>query len=307
MCIVIWKGYENYIDDTTLKNCFSMNPDGAGFALYSEKDGFVFRKGLMTLPEFMDTYSPYNGKNPSNLTKGLIHFRIATHGAVTPENTHPFLVVKDDEPTYKVALAHNGIIAELSKVKDISDTSLFVETVLKPIVNADKYGWMNEGFRILAEKYIGWSKIVIMDSEGNYTILNERQGHWVEGVWFSNYTFEGYSSYLCGMGDSYHGYGGWNNWMDAHKVNATTPTNIIGPTGLVKMSDGSYVSQDVADRIQESSNVATNFRRVYDDDNLDEDTSDFQPPNNLNLLTVGQPLSELQETPTPREERKGII
>lgn len=230
MCIAIYKNYENYVGEQTLKRCFDGNPHGAGFALYNDEMGLVVEKGLMTFQEFMAAYEPFNGKDKKRLTKGAIHFRIATNGGVTKENTHPFVIERPDG--YRLAIVHNGIIAKLSYDKDISDTKLFVETILTPLIANDKYAWMNDGFIKVAQEYIGWSKMVLIDSEGNSIIYNERSGHWVENVWFSNYSYDDY----FGWGNEYD----YQNYMLGSDASSLTENK-----RWIREADGSLWKPDM--------------------------------------------------------------
>ena len=50
--------------------------------------------------------------------------------------------------------------------------------------------WKNPSFIKLVEGTIGSSKFVILDNKENYYIVNESKGKWVDGVWFSNSTYE---------------------------------------------------------------------------------------------------------------------
>ena len=244
MCIAIYKNYQNYVGESTLRKCFDSNPHGAGFALYNDEMGLVVEKGLMTFEAFMKAYEPFNGKNKKRLTKGAIHFRIATNGGVTADNTHPFVIERPDG--YRLAIVHNGIISKLSMDKDISDTKLFVETILKPLIANDKYAWMNDGFITVAQEYIGWSKMVLIDSEGNSIIYNERAGHWVENVWFSNYSYDDY----WGWGAEYgYGYGGVNDYMVGESLTENKRWIKEADGGLWRPEDDLPIRDYTTDRV----------------------------------------------------------
>ena len=42
----------------------------------------------------------------------------------------------------------------------------------------------------LVEKAIGYNKIALLRSDGAMTILNEKSGDWVDGLWFSNDSYK---------------------------------------------------------------------------------------------------------------------
>ena len=127
----------------------------------------------MEFEKFWEEYS----KVQDNHTM-LIHFRIATHGKVELSNCHPFKL------NNKMAIIHNGIISGYgSKTENLSDTKDFINKV---IGNITYKIWKNPSFRELVGMGIGSSKLVILDNEERYYIINEDKGEWVNGVWFSN-------------------------------------------------------------------------------------------------------------------------
>lgn len=175
MCITIWKPENITLYDETLKNCWEANPDGAGF-MYAEKGKVIVVKGLMTYQAFLDAYKPHEQR------AAVLHFRISTHGKVDEANTHPFQV------TETLGLTHNGIInnVKCDINKDMSDTWHFVEKFAKPFANL----WQEPAYQALVENYIGFSKLIWMDGEGNVKIYNEQQGNWNSDCWFSNYSYQ---------------------------------------------------------------------------------------------------------------------
>jgi hypothetical protein len=48
-------------------------------------------------------------------------------------------------------------------------------------------GWdKNKCILTLIEAYVSTNKLVILNADASYTIINEGEGEWVEGIWFSN-------------------------------------------------------------------------------------------------------------------------
>ena len=97
MCVAIYKPVGVKTPSLeTLFQCWEANPDGAGFALPipdNEKYAFHIRKGFMTWEDFVRAFEKFNLADcESDL---LIHFRIATHGGISPGNTHPFPITKE--------------------------------------------------------------------------------------------------------------------------------------------------------------------------------------------------------------------
>jgi len=165
----------------TLSQCWKINPDGAGI-MYA-KDGSLFTgKGYMTLESFLKVWESTPDDVPI-----AIHFRIKSHGELSPSMTHPFLTTDRT-----VAVMHNGMIQGTRSIESDprSDTSYFVEDVLSALPS----GWEdNETILSLIETRIGaGNKLCCMRADGVVKILNGTAGVWEEGIWYSNYTFRVY-------------------------------------------------------------------------------------------------------------------
>lgn len=102
VCVIL-VGNKTQILDLDLARAWEQNPHGAGIA-YLEQGKVRTYKGLMTLGHTEAAIA-------SVKTRGLlaVHFRLATHGAPTPRNTHPFRVGNGE------ALLHNGILSAFGK------------------------------------------------------------------------------------------------------------------------------------------------------------------------------------------------
>ena len=174
MCIAILKPKDKILSKDILKTCCKNNPDGMGFA-YIDGDTMYIKK-YMKFNDFYDDYKKVETK--SNM---LIHFRIATHGKVEVDNCHPFWL------NHRMALIHNGVISGYGERNTKSDTRDFIDKVI------GKISWKlmkNPSYRELVGKAIGYSKLAILDITGDYWIINEKEGYWNDGVWFSNKSYE---------------------------------------------------------------------------------------------------------------------
>ena len=176
MCIAIAKQAGVEIDPTILERCFTHNPDGAGFCI--EQDGVLqIHKGLFTFKAFYDAFKPFENQ------KALIHFRIKTHGPLNTENCHPFFV--NDE----CAFIHNGIISGVPNSKTESDTIMFNNLYIKPLVKDYGYAVLKTApVKKLIEDFIGYSKLAFFNkNEEDFLIFNKDKGNEsAEGIWFSN-------------------------------------------------------------------------------------------------------------------------
>lgn len=169
MCLAIVKPVGEVVDETELEAGFLANPDGAGLATII-KGRLQIQKGFFDFDHFYKWYKKSVKKN----RPALIHFRLATHGAVDKFNCHPWRIDRD------CAMIHNGILAHPS-CEVMSDTGHFVRDV---IVGNDPF---DQEFKSQIQKMIGSrNKFAFLRSDGEFEIYNEDSGFWRDGVWFSN-------------------------------------------------------------------------------------------------------------------------
>ena len=174
MCIAIVKLKDTTISKEVLQTCFTNNPDNCGMA-YIDNGKIIINK-YDNFEKFYTDYAKIEHK--SNM---LIHFRIATHGGVNIENTHPFVL------NSRMALIHNGVLSGYGDKEKISDTRDFINKV---IGNISWKMWKNPSFIELVGNAIGGSKLGILDVTGDFYIVNEQKGTWKDGAWYSNNSYE---------------------------------------------------------------------------------------------------------------------
>jgi hypothetical protein len=174
MCLAIYKAPKGVVGDDTLREGFRCNGDGAGFA-YIQAGKVVIKKGFKVFDEFLVAYRTAAGSFPKS--PFLIHFRVASQGDKSMENTHPF-------PIPKGALIHNGTITGTGATWGTgeSDTNKF----------AQRFG-NNLSFELISknkkdyDQALDTNKVCILYDDGTFHILNEKAGHWEnDTVWFSN-------------------------------------------------------------------------------------------------------------------------
>ena len=198
MCIAIYKPEEKIISKATLQECYSSNPDGAGFMFADDKQ-LNIEKGFFSFDSFYNAYKKHQDK------KVVIHFRIKTHGEINKTNCHPFAV------NSSLAFVHNGIISGLDGDKTLSDTIHFNEQILQPLVN--KWGNLalfQDPMINLLETRIGYSKLIFLDRHGNHKIMNEHKGEWDDGIWYSNNSYKPYvPPVVTSWKNDVYDYGNW--------------------------------------------------------------------------------------------------
>jgi hypothetical protein len=227
MCIAIYKPEDKVLSLATLKECYTSNPDGAGF-MYAENKKLHIEKGFFSFQSFYDAFKKHENK------QAVIHFRIKTHGKIDTTNCHPFAV------NNAIGFVHNGIISGFGDANH-SDTIGFNQSILQPLVS--KWGNLalfQDPIIDLIEGRIGYSKLVFLDRHGNHKIMNEHKGTWDDGVWYSN---DSYKPYVAPV-TTY-------DWKDSKydwKKNVTTIRTVSLPKPKV-IAIGALVEllEDVAD------------------------------------------------------------
>lgn len=146
-------------------------------------------------------YPIYKSIRASGGLPVLLHWRKATHGEISTENCHPFFYNSN------TVFAHNGVIKMEGMPDDQVDTIAFRDRILIERLPVDWIG--DKYYQQMVESFIGTSKLVFLDGDGNVTILNADKGVWDKNNWFSNTTFRyikrdrGYQSNWATLGSAY--------------------------------------------------------------------------------------------------------
>jgi predicted glutamine amidotransferase len=205
MCIAILNTKGVTLKKELLKNCWENNTDGAGM-LYTKDGQMQVFKEMKSFDTFYKEYSRVR----KQLTKNniVLHFRISTHGKVNETNCHPFLV------SDALGFVHNGMIYDVPTSKDYSDTYMFNEELLKNLKDGFEY---NETMLDMLETFIGsGSKLLFLNSDDDFAIVNEKAGHWNLNCWFSNNSYKQVNNWVDYGGKkvskSTFGYGSYNTY-----------------------------------------------------------------------------------------------
>lgn len=225
MCVAIVKPKDKEITDEELKNCFENNPDGAGIAF--AKDGKLYLiKGIFDKNKFIEKV-----RQVENVVDGdmLIHCRISTSGLVDTNNCHPHVVNE------KTALIHNGVLHGINVPTDskVSDTVIFIHEYLK---NLPEDFMKDKNIIKLIEAAIGnYNKFCFINNKGETVIVNESEGEWHNGVWYSNDSYSrpkfrySYSYY-----DGYYPYNYGTNYYESYNEQNKEPEKITFSKNKIK-------------------------------------------------------------------------
>lgn len=173
MCIAILN-IGKKLTDNQLINCWNANPHGAGIISVQNNEISIYKE-MTNVKDYIKEYNRIYNTYGSPI---VLHFRIKTHGLTSVENCHPFNV------NDKLAFVHNGMIDKVEICNVKSDTRIFNETILQQLPHDFIY---NEAMISLISNYIGYSKLIFLNNECEYLIVNEELGYWEEcGNWYSN-------------------------------------------------------------------------------------------------------------------------
>lgn len=182
MCIAILNTKKaGQLPKSQIENSWNNNDMGAGLLWVNKKGLNVFKS--YDYDSFYEKYVEIRKDN--SVGNVVLHFRIATSGYGGEHNLHPFLVNDD------LGFVHNGVISGLGN-KEFSDTYEFND-----MLKRFKHDFVScQMSRYFIAKYIGYSKLIFLDSKDKFTIINEQLGHWKDDNWYSNDSYKSYNDFV---------------------------------------------------------------------------------------------------------------
>ncbi len=196
MCILSFLPPQTPVDVDGLFNGGINNPHGHGWAIVAG-DAIIEGKSL-DLADALDDFARARERHRDG--PALFHSRWATHGSITINNVHPFVV----GGSANTVVAHNGILpvsAHPDRGDDRSDTRKFADEILptrfrrldRSTVQTALAQWCGMG-----------NKLVILTVDPRYRrssyLVNESAGHWdkATGIWHSNRDYQDCSTWRHG-------------------------------------------------------------------------------------------------------------
>lgn len=187
MCLALYKPADKATDWEALENAMTYNPDGAGFAV-AVNGQLIIEKGFFRWEDFRKAFEPFSEH------AAIVHFRLATHGEKNAANCHPFALADFGGPDghKPVAVIHNGIFYDAKNdQKQWSDTWHICRDILHPLWLQDPDSFGSDHLLLLGDKFVGGSnKLVFLAADGTANIWGESNGHWKDGVWYSNHSYQ---------------------------------------------------------------------------------------------------------------------
>lgn len=172
MCLIAYVPAGKILPQKNIEAAHLGNSDGIGVMSADGVEKFVGRKALKRAKRYIRRLQDGNREY-------AVHFRYATHGDVTLANCHPHRL-----PNGNGYMMHNGILSDYSKraTARYSDTALYAAIHTSPdasdVRTMISY-WDKQG------KTIGGNKLCILLPTGNFLLVNDHMGEWIEGVWYS--------------------------------------------------------------------------------------------------------------------------
>jgi predicted glutamine amidotransferase len=213
MCVIaVKKPGVNVPDQQNIKDMWETNSDGAGF-MYAINGKVYIEKGYMKLDQLTTALKMLDKRvyKKDGLTLKdipmVFHFRIKTHGANNPANTHPFPISSKEQHlkaldlTAGLGVVHNGIITSVKAMGDMSDTMSYIANVLTPLAMLDSAFYKKEYGKTLMENTIGYSKLAFLDKNGDIELVGDFKNGTKEGtneILYSNLSHEYKGTYIYG-------------------------------------------------------------------------------------------------------------
>jgi len=189
MCLIAYAPKKSLIVPNSLRNAHINNGDGWGI-VFAQDNKLHYCKRMSSFETFKRVFELVPKEAPV-----AVHFRFRTHGEKSHDNLHPFEILSlqlGDQ--MDLALMHNGVISGTGIWKSNdprSDTAVYVDEILKPIIKEKPDIIFNTGFKRLVERDVGkHNKLLFILGDSRVIIFNEKEGHTNEkeapGVWYSN-------------------------------------------------------------------------------------------------------------------------
>lgn len=211
MCVAIYKPAGVILEKGDIMDMYFQNSDGFGAAWVQGGEVQTFRALPHSEEEAWQMYSDLKLTNQ----EAILHYRMATHGSVRVENSHPFEVLGG------LVMIHNGVLdvsgLSLDCSGDRTDTAAYIEAYIRPLLAQvkDPFDFVaSTPFVDIIGEHIGANKFVFMDYLGRVSIANYSMGselHRKGGKFWASNTHWEYAI------SDYYRYGNWGKGKPKRK------------------------------------------------------------------------------------------
>ena len=197
MCLIITQPNGMTLSRAHLLDIYARNGDG--FGIMRAVGGVLHT--WRTVGDASDMLALYYAHAAGR--ECVLHWRMATHGAVDVDNAHPFTLTRD------VAFVHNGVLDVGTPTRGKSDTWHMARHVLAPMArdNADAL-FAADTVHALGGLIGSSNKFVFMHADGRVAIVNRASGVEYRNCWYSNtYAWSAPSDLRAKHSGTRYGYG----------------------------------------------------------------------------------------------------
>ena len=180
MDLIISKPLGATIPSEHIRAARSLYEHGFGI-MFVEHDKVQVIKGRFELDEVEQLIGLYDRHEL------VCHFRYCTSGAINDENCQPLKVLsRDDGDPLDLYVVHDGILHSVHVDHERSDSRVFANDYLRPLLRKNPDLLFREDFQSLLSKAVGTNnKLIFMDHTGRTIAINEASGFREDGMWYS--------------------------------------------------------------------------------------------------------------------------
>lgn len=214
MCVIIEREPGVVIPTEKLDTACEINKHGFGI-LYAENGHLRVIRSLKNNDAKVVADHLQKLKN----RKVWVHLRHATVGAVSKENSHPFILLSRKHHIMDLAMMHNGTLYSYKPTDQNakeSDTLLFAKDFVAPVAlrfsaSCKQKLLADEFFQKFLKHEVGFTSVVMLvDGNGQTLCINRDKGKEYDGWWASNdYSFQT-THYRHSSAQSHHSRTGWD-------------------------------------------------------------------------------------------------
>lgn len=186
MCQIVYAPNKKLLIMEDLEVSQENNSDGFGIT-YAKDDSLFYCRKMADFAIFKQALELVPDDVPL-----VIHFRTTTYGETSKLNAHPFEILnKMDGDPIDLCIAHNGSIGSIHTHGDKkSDTHLYVEKILRPILKKSPDLIFEPALQLLVKRDIGYNnKFIFLRGDGSVAWVNKDAGYVPKGcseLWYAN-------------------------------------------------------------------------------------------------------------------------